>query len=532
MSNKVKILDCTLRDGGYVNNWEFSNSAIKSIITTLVNAKIEIIECGFISQKKGKEKDSSLFHSIETINDLLNELDLQNCSTEFCVMINFGEYNVNDLPKYNNEKNKVNGIRLAFHKKDWEKAFQDAQKIVEKGYKIFIQPMVTMTYSDEEIIRMINCFNSINIYSVYIVDSFGSMMGNDFRRIYYLFEHNTKENVEIGYHSHNNLQLAYSNAVDFIKIKNFNRKIIIDSSIQGMGRGAGNLNTELFCNYMNKKLSTKYNIDILLEIIDSYLNAIFHENYWGYSVAHFLSAKFNCHPNYASFLVDKKVLSIVDIRNILDKIDESKLVNYDKNYIESKFIEYQSNIKNLKINDFGYLAKKNILIIASGPNEFKQKNKIEEFIKKNNPFIIIVNHFSEFFKGDVYFFSNSKRYLKFCDLVNKEQVIVTSNINDVSIGSNVKVADYKTLVNISDQINDNSTILLINLLINYDLHEVSIAGFDGYNLDSENYSYNENDRIFNKKLLESKNEEVLKVLKELKSKIEINFITDSVYENK
>ena len=242
----ISILDCTLRDGGYVNNWKFDNRSIISIINSLVDSKVEIIECGFVSQRKGFINNSSLFDDFSTINSLLLGIHDQESEAEFVAMTNYTDYDWNLLPQKSEKSTPhINGIRLAFHKRDIDGAYDAAAKIIEKGYKVYIQPMVTLAYSDNEIISMISKFNQLNIHALYIVDSFGAMYGEDFKRLHFLFDHNLKAGVSLGYHAHNNLQMAYSNAIDFLAIKNNNRKIVIDSSILGMGRGAGNLNTDI-----------------------------------------------------------------------------------------------------------------------------------------------------------------------------------------------------------------------------------------------------------------------------------------------
>ena len=100
---------------------------------------------------------------------------------------------------------------------------------------------------------MIQRVNEIEPYAFYMVDSFGMMKGKDLTRLFYLVEHNLKEDIWIGFHSHNNMQLAYSNAQVLVGAHT-KHNLVIDSSVYGMGRGAGNLNTELFVEYLNKKI--------------------------------------------------------------------------------------------------------------------------------------------------------------------------------------------------------------------------------------------------------------------------------------
>ena len=117
--------------------------------------------------------------------------------------------------------------------------------VKEKGYKVFVQAMVSVAYTDEEFLELISKVNELEPYAFYIVDSFGMMKRKDLTRLFYIVEHNLKQSIWIGFHSHNNMQLAYSNAQSLVDMQT-KRNIIIDSSVYGMGRGACNLNTELF----------------------------------------------------------------------------------------------------------------------------------------------------------------------------------------------------------------------------------------------------------------------------------------------
>lgn len=530
MENKIKILDCTLRDGGYVNNWEFSTDSTKETIKSLIDSKVEIIECGFVNQKIGTGINSTLFKDIYQVNDLLKSIETSLGNSSFCIMINKGDYDLNTLPCYNQKSDMVSGIRYAFHKKDWKEALSDVEIIINKGYQVYVQAMVTLSYSDSEILEIIAEVNNYDVYAMYIVDSFGAMFGDDFKRLHYLFENNLRPEICLGYHSHNNLQLAYSNTIDFIQIKELNREIIIDSSIYGMGRGAGNLTTELVADYLNKKKHTDYNIIPLLETIDKYLEAIYRENYWGYSIAHFLSASFGCHPNYSTFLVNTKTLSIVDMQKILSLLDNGEKEGFDKKRIDELYIDYKSN-EGLSINfKHGLFNEQNLLILASGSNAITQKAKIEDKIKTMNPTIIAVNHIPIDYSVDYYFFSNQKRYNKFIDVLDPDNIIITTNIHVKSDSSKYKVVDYNELVIMTSNRNDNAAILLLNLLINEKIKEVYIAGFDGYNFDKDNYSYTEYDRNTEKKELIRQNESILISLSEVKKYLSVNFITDSIFK--
>ena len=224
MDMRQKILDCTLRDGGYVNDWNFGKNNIKEIIESLVKSNIDIIELGYLTEKEKISEDRTLYTSLEQINDII---PINKGNSKFVVMINAGEYNVDKLPE--KQYSKLDGIRVAFHKENIKNALNICRKLKNKGYMVFVQPMVIPKYSDIDIINLINETNELGADALYIVDSFGSMDEYDVMRIFMLYEHNLYDNISIGLHSHNNLQLSFSNAQIMLKNAKKN-KIIVDST--------------------------------------------------------------------------------------------------------------------------------------------------------------------------------------------------------------------------------------------------------------------------------------------------------------
>ena len=241
---KITLLDCTLRDGGYCNDRMFGQKNIHTIIEGLLEANIDIIECGYISQKKEFNIDRTQFTSFGQAGRFIPE-DRE--GKIFVAMVNYGEYAIGDIPVYDGTS--VEGIRVCFHKKDRFEALEYCKQLKEKGYKVFVQGMVSLSYTDEEFLDLIRAVNGFEPYAFYIVDSFGMMKGKDLIRLFYTVEHNLNPDTYIGFHSHNNMQLAYSNCLSLTQVPS-SRSVIIDASVYGMGRGAGNLNTELFTEYL------------------------------------------------------------------------------------------------------------------------------------------------------------------------------------------------------------------------------------------------------------------------------------------
>lgn len=521
----IKLLDCTLRDGGYNNNWEFGSNNILKIYHSLVESKVDIIECGFLTQKVAYNPEQSKFDTIDRVSDFLHTS--QNNCLSVC-MINYGEYDVNDLPQ--RKDTYIDGVRVAFHKKDISGALKYCANIVAKGYKVFIQPMVSMSYTDDEFIELIRLSNEIKPYAFYIVDSFGVMTKDDLMRFYYLVNHNLDNSIRIGFHSHNNLQLSYSNAQTLVDLNSL-REIIIDSSVMGMGRGAGNLNTELFIQYLNDKLSTTYKAEPLLSIVDEILTPIYHHSYWGYSLPYYLSASHNCHPNYATFLDDKNTLTVADIDRILSMIPNERKVNYDNGYAEELYLKYQSD-KDVKTDSVSILKEKfidkEVLIIAPGNSIREEEEHIKKFIsRRTNLLVIPVNFIPRFFDYDYLFVSNLKRFEQ---LQGREckNLILTSNISNNFSGA--IVVRYSDLLNDNVAVADNAGLMLIKLLIRMGVKDVYLAGFDGYS-QSVYDNFTQKDLAFIKKqeIMQSMNEGMSEMLCNLKNEINIKFITKQHY---
>lgn len=520
MSSNIKILDCTLRDGGYVNNWGFSQLQILKIINSLEKSNIDIIELGYLDENRGGQKKSTLFNTVSSVGDVLDGISE---SLQKVVMIDLFAFDVDKLPKQTDTK--IDGIRLAFHKKDMIDALLAAKKIIDLGYQLFLQPMVTKTYTDNEFLSMIKSANQLDIYAFYIVDSFGSMTLSQFQKYINLADNNLDKGIKLGYHSHNNMQLAFSNAIDLCA-SNIDREVILDSSIYGMGRGAGNLNTELIADYLNT--TNKYEVMPLLEVIDEVLSYYFKQSPWGFTPAQYLSASLDCHPNYSSYLVNKRTTHIADIQKVLEKIPLDKKVSFDEQVIDNLYQQFLLTNKSDVKGKLNIPDDKQVLLIASGHSVNDNLDLIRQKAESGNYFVIALNHKPQF-DCDYYFFSNQQRFDEFKELLSIEKQVITTNIkHNQKIGI---VIELKEIVYIENDFITNVAILMINYLIYQSVSVVEIAGLDGYQMGRENYAYDETNIPDSERLFIELNQIVRGSLKVLKLLINIKLITPSVYED-
>lgn len=521
--NEVLSLDCTLRDGGYCNQWYFKQENIKKIISALLSANADIIECGFLTNTIEFNSDYTKYDCTRRLNQFVPR---HKSNTKFVLMLNYGEYDVEKLPY--KEETKVDGIRIAFHKKDRFKIAPICRKIAEKGYDVFIQPMVTLLYSEEEFEEIIRISNEINPYAFYIVDSFGVMQKWDLMRYFEIADANLKKSIKLGFHSHNNLQSAFSNAQSLLE-KDTQRGVIIDSSIYGMGRGAGNLNTELFFNELNSRSYSKYKIRPLLHVMDEVINRFYEEKAWGYTLPNYLSAIRMIHPNYASYLSEKKTLTIEDIDEIFAMMDSDRAVEYDEEYIRSLYIEYMSRgaIENEHLDEIKKKVQgKKILLIAPGKSAIDEQNKIKQFIDCYEPIIISINHVYPIAEPNFIFVSNIRRFAQI-DEAMYYKTISTSNIKN---RATYMSTDYFELLNTVDDVRDNAGLMAIKFVKEkLEKEEVYIAGLDGYSYNVyDNFETKEMALLVSAEFMDRINEGMKEVIRGWDERIKIRFITSSI----
>jgi 3-deoxy-D-manno-octulosonate cytidylyltransferase len=385
--------------------------------------------------------------------------------------------------------------------------------------------MVTKTYTDKEFLALIEKASQIDIYAFYIVDSFGSMSLSEFKHYIGLADANLNKGVGLGYHSHNNMQLAFSNAINFCNSQ-IDREIIIDSSIYGMGRGAGNLNTELIAEYLNNQVHKKYNVLPLLEVIDEILTYYFKKQPWGFSPAQYLSASLDCHPNYASYLVNKKTTHIADIQKVLEKIPLNKRVSFDEQIVDDLYRQFLLKNKSNAQGKISIPADKQVLLIASGHSVADNLEVIKQKVESGNYFVIALNHKPQF-DCDYYFFSNQQRFDEFTGEFPLEKQVITTNIRSKAlIGTVIPLND---IAYVENNFITNVAILMINHLILNHIKKVEIAGLDGYQIGRNNYAYDETSIVVNEDLFKELNAVISDSLLQLKGSIDIELITPSVY---
>ena len=525
---KINVLDCTLRDGGYVNDWAFGKDAIDGMLKKFSLANIECVEVGFLRPVPYNE-NRSLFPDMSSLDALLKN---KNRKMKYFVMYDVS--NPLDIDSFKkNDGNGIDGVRVIFKKDRINDGIKAVKKFMELGYLVAGNFVSTNFYSDKEFIDGIKTFNDIKPFTITVVDTFGSMKNDEFLHYIKLADEYLDKDIILSYHAHNNLQQAYQNAVSFVNLK-LERDILIDASVFGMGRGAGNLNLELFAEYLNANFDKDYHIVPILEIMDEYLQETYKKNFWGYSLPLYISGTLNVHPNYAIYLAEKNTLTEKSLYEILKNIKNEDRQVYKKEIAEKYYLEYM-NVFRDDLSDVDRLIKdfkdKDIVVIAPGKSINDNADKIKDELKKDNVVGISLNFYNDDFKTDYIFSSNMRRYSKIDDKIGKEinaKVILTSNMREAK--NKDYVINFYSLALESKDIVDNSALMVFKLLIKLGIKSVKIAGMDGYDCNNP-YVYNDESTQFDfSNVAEERNKLIKKELADIKKSLNIEFITKSLYE--
>lgn len=322
----VKLLDCTLRDGGYVNDWNFGKREIRGIKENLEKSGVELIEMGFLKDVP-YDLNRTLFPGIEYADDLIVP---KKEGITYCLMVDAPTpFPIEKIS--NRQKGGIDAIRIIMWKELIKESIEYSKKLIEKGYQVFIQPVRINQYSPIEFKNLIHCFDDTGITAFYIVDSWGTQNSSTILSYMLQAKEHLNKDISLGYHGHNHMQQAFSCAETLLT---YNTDIILDCSIFGMGRDAGNLNTELIMAYLNKSGSKQYDLRPILNSYSTTIKKYYDEFGWGYSMEHFLTAIFNCNTKYINYIMDNSSLSMDEIYVIFEKMTEKQRIEYSESLIK------------------------------------------------------------------------------------------------------------------------------------------------------------------------------------------------------
>ena len=322
----IKLLDCTLRDGGYINDWRFGENEIRAIKDNTEKSGVEIIEVGFLKDVK-YDPNRTLFPGVQYADDLLS---YKKEGVTYCLMVDAPiPFPIDKILR--REEYGIDAIRIIVWKELIKECIEYSKELIEKGYQVFIQPARVNQYSIPEFVSLVQSFNSIEITAFYIVDSWGTQDSFSIFDYTWWATQKLDKKVQLGYHGHNYKQQAFSCAQ---RILECTPDIILDCSIFGMGRDAGNLNTELIITYLNERYSKNYLIKPILNAYSNYIKKFYESIGWGYSIEHFMTAIFNCNTKYIDYITKNEELSMDKVYDIFERMTAKQRIDYSESLIK------------------------------------------------------------------------------------------------------------------------------------------------------------------------------------------------------
>ncbi len=283
---QIKVLDCTVRDGGLINQWQFSDEFVRKVFIALTQAGVDYMEIGYKSSEKYFSRTDNGAWKFCCEDDLKRIVGGVDTTMKLSAMADIGRIDHHDIPQ--KSESALDMIRVACYAKEVDKAIDLAHHCMDKGFETTINLMAVSKVLEKELDEALVDLSKSNVPVIYLVDSFGAMYSEQvqfFAKKYM----DALPGKELGIHTHNNQQLAFSNTIDGI-IAGINR---LDATIYGMGRGAGNCPLELLLSFLK---NPKFDIRPVIEIIQDTFIPMKAKVEWGYHIPYMITGILNEHP--------------------------------------------------------------------------------------------------------------------------------------------------------------------------------------------------------------------------------------------
>ncbi|MCX5782241.1 MAG: aldolase catalytic domain-containing protein [Elusimicrobia bacterium] len=293
----IKIIDCTVRDGGLMNSHQFDDDFVKRIYNTCIEAGANYMEFGYKASKKMFAKDKFGAWKFCDEEDIRRIIGDKKSQLKICAMADAErtDYHTDILPK---QKSVLDCIRVATYINQIPTALDMVKDAHDKGYETTVNLMAVSVVPESELFEALELFAKSPVDVVYIVDSFGAYYPEQIRGLMGHFNKILKgSGKEIGIHTHNNQQLAFANTIEAL-IWGASR---VDSTINGFGRGAGNCSLEILLGFLK---NPAYDLRPVLKCIEDLFVPLRENIDWGYSIPYMITGQLNEHPRSAMELRD------------------------------------------------------------------------------------------------------------------------------------------------------------------------------------------------------------------------------------
>jgi 4-hydroxy 2-oxovalerate aldolase len=391
-SRNIKLLDCTLRDGGYYNNWDFSPSLIKDYLEAMVSIQADYVEIGFRLISNNDFKGGCAFSTDNYINSLnipealKNKIGVMVNGADILSQGNFksGIHEVLERLFTSKKQSPVSLVRIACHMHEFEHCLPAATWLKNKGYKVGFNLMQINTVDDLEIAKLLKLANSYPIDVLYFADSMGSLNTQQITSTIQIFK--SSWDGEIGIHAHDSMGNAVNNSMQAVN----DGASWVDCTVTGMGRGPGNAQSEYLSIELDAHRNLNTNKTKLLKLIRNHFKLLKEQYGWGVNPYYYLAGKYSVHPTYIQKMITDTRYNEEDIVLVIHYLKEQGGGKFNPDVLETARHFYSGEAKGTWEPE-KIIKNNNVLIIGAGPSTIRHSNAIESYIRKHRPFVIALN---------------------------------------------------------------------------------------------------------------------------------------------
>ena len=390
IKQSLKILDCTLRDGGYYNNWDFDTDLVEVYLNAMGQASVDVIEIGF----RSPPQTSFMGPFVYSLDDYLETLPLPN-DTLIGVMINAKEYlNCSEEPADMISKlfppadtSPVGLVRIAINFDQVSQAQVLSERLKERGYQVGLNMMQSHGKAEDQYVqtaRSVTGWGSVDV--LYFADSFGNMDPSQITSISKALLSEWKR--PLGIHAHNNKGLALINALTALEAG----VTWFDGTIMGMGRGAGNVSSEallLEFEHLEIHHGKPQALIPCLEMVQD-LKEKFQ---WGPNHLYHYAANHNIHPTFVQTLLNDPRFYSVQIYPTLESLATQSSTSFTSSVLNNAIYRMDNNNSggDGQWDATGWLDNREVLLVGAGPSVGRYRNGILRFIEQHEPTVIFLN---------------------------------------------------------------------------------------------------------------------------------------------
>ena len=399
MNKSIKLLDCTLRDGGYYNDWDFSPDLVADYLEAMAALNIDYVEVGLRSLKNEGFKGECAFSTDLFIDNLTIPIEL---TDKIGVMVNGSELipktieslRIEDqeaeqiaiLEKLFKHKSlsRISLVRIACHLHEFEACLPASKWLHEKGYLVGFNLMQIADRSKEEITTLAKKASNYPIDVLYFADSMGGLNSEQVSQIITAF--NKGWNGAMGIHTHDNMGKAISNSLQAVS----DGVTWVDSTVTGMGRGPGNAQTEYLTMALETHRKNTGNLTKLFNLIRKHFKPLQTKHGWGINPYYYMAGQNGIHPMYIQEMLKDSRYSDEDVLAVIDHLKVNDSNNYSLSKLEAARYFYLEK-PNGTWSPKKVMQNRTVLILGTGPGVRKYREAIEQFIKKHKPYVIGLN---------------------------------------------------------------------------------------------------------------------------------------------